>query len=99
MTTTLASAMPATFRRLLVNSLVSGVTSSFLWFALTFWVYLETRSVVVTGVIGGALSISAAILRPAFGTYVDPPRQPPSIVLAPAILGLRFLGATAGVPV
>ena len=36
-----------TFRRLLVNSLVSGVTSSFLWFALTFWVYLETRSVVV----------------------------------------------------
>src|SRR6185369_8930407 len=42
-----------TFRRLLVNSLISGVTSSFLWFALTFWVFLETRSVVVTGVIGG----------------------------------------------
>jgi DHA3 family multidrug efflux protein-like MFS transporter len=34
------------FRRLLVNTLVSAVTSSFLWFALTFWVYLETRSVV-----------------------------------------------------
>jgi len=32
----------ATFRRLLVNSLVGGVTSSFLWFALTFWLYLET---------------------------------------------------------
>ena len=45
-----------TFRRLLANSLVSGVTSSFLWFALTFWVYLETRSVVVTGVIAGAFS-------------------------------------------
>ena len=44
------------FRRLLVNTLVTGVTSSFLWFALTFWVYLETRSVVATGVIGGAFS-------------------------------------------
>ena len=46
------------FRRLLANTLVTGVTSSFLWFALTFWVYLETRSVVATGVIGGAFSLS-----------------------------------------
>lgn len=50
------------FRRLLLNTLVSGVTSSFLWFALTFWVYLETRSVVATGVIGGAFSILSALL-------------------------------------
>src|SRR5687767_15388696 len=71
-----------TFRRLLLNSLVSGVTSSFLWFALTFWVYLETRSVVVTGVIAGAFSISAAVLGPAFGTYVDRHRKQPSMVLA-----------------
>jgi MFS transporter, DHA3 family, multidrug efflux protein len=83
-----------TFRRLLVNSLVSGVTSSFLWFALTFWVFLETRSVVVTGVIGGAFSISAAILGPAFGTYVDHHRKQPSMVLATAIMTLGFLGAT-----
>src|SRR5215218_119017 len=84
-----------TFRRLLVNSLVSGVTSSFLWFALTFWVFLETRSVVVTGVIGGAFSISAAILGPAFGTYVDRHRKQPSMVLATAIMALGFIGATA----
>ena len=84
-----------TFRRLLANSLVSGVTSSFLWFALTFWVYLETRSVVVTGVIGGAFSISAAILGPAFGTYVDRHRKQPSMVLATAIMALGFIGATA----
>ena len=82
-----------TFRRLLVNSLVSGVTSSFLWFALTFWVYLETRSVVATGVIGGAFSISAAILGPAFGTYVDRHRKQPSMVLATAIIGARASSA------
>jgi hypothetical protein len=45
--------VPRVFRRLLLNTLASGVTSSFLWFALTFWVYLETRSVVATGVIAG----------------------------------------------
>jgi DHA3 family multidrug efflux protein-like MFS transporter len=84
-----------TFRRLLVNSLLSGVTSSFLWFALTFWVFLETRSVVVTGVIGGAFSISAAIIGPAFGTYVDHHRKQPSMVLATAIMALGFIGATA----
>ena len=78
-----------TFRRLLVNTLVSGVTSSFLWFALTFWVYLETRSVVATGVIGGAFSISAAVLGPAFGTYVDRHRKQPSMVLATTIVGRR----------
>jgi DHA3 family multidrug efflux protein-like MFS transporter len=83
-----------TFRRLLVNSLVSTVTSSFLWFALTFWAYLETRSVVVTGVIGGGFSLSVALLGPAFGTYVDRHRKHPSMVLATTISMLAFAAAT-----
>ena len=82
-----------TFRRLLVNTLVTGVTSSFLWFALTFWVYLETRSVVATGVIGGAFSLSSAVLGPAFGTYVDRHRKHHAMVLATAVsLGLLRRG-------
>ena len=63
--------VPRVFVELLANTLVSGVTSSFLWFALTFWVFLSTRSVVATGVIGGAFSIATAILGPAFGTIQD----------------------------
>ena len=51
------------FRRLLLNTLVTGVTSSFLWFALTFWVYLETRSVVATGVIGARLQPLVGVAR------------------------------------
>ena len=35
--------MESTFRRLLGNTLVTGVTSTFLWFALTFWVFLRDR--------------------------------------------------------
>ena len=51
------------------------MTSTFLWFAVTFWVYLETRSVVATGVIGAAFGLSSALLGPAFGTFVDRHRK------------------------
>ncbi len=43
-----------TFLQVLVNTAIANITTSFLWFALTFWVYLETRSVLATGIIGGA---------------------------------------------
>jgi DHA3 family multidrug efflux protein-like MFS transporter len=80
--TTASAGSTRAFHRLLANTLVTGVTSSFLWFALTFWVYLETRSVVATGVIGGAFGISAAVLGPVFGTYVDRHRKHTAMVLA-----------------
>lgn len=83
------------FRRLLLNTLATGVTSSFLWFALTFWVYLETRSVVATGVIGGAFSISAALLGPFFGTFVDRHRKHSAMMLTTAGSAVCFAVATA----
>ena len=84
----------AVFYRLLVNTLISGVTSTFLWFALTFWVYLETRSVVTTGVIGGGFGISSAVLGPFFGTFVDRHRKKAAMVLATAISVVCFAVAT-----
>ena len=86
---------PVVFRRLLANTLVSGVTSSFLWFALTFWVYLETRSVVATGVIGGSFGLASAAIGPAFGTYVDHHRKKAAMVLATTISASCFAVATA----
>jgi len=85
---------PAVFRRLLLNTLVSGVTSSFLWFALTFWVYLETRSVVATGVIGGAFGLASAAVGPAYGTYVDHHRKKTAMVLATTVSASCFAIAT-----
>src|SRR5687768_17760617 len=82
------------FRRLLVNTLLSGVTSTFLWFALTFWVYLETRSVVATGVIGGAFSISSAVLGPVFGTFVDRHRKHTVLVITLVASVVCFAVAT-----
>ena len=84
----------AVFRQLLVNTLVTGVTSTFLWFALTFWVYLETRSVVATGVIGGAFGLASAAIGPAFGTYVDHHRKHAALVLSTSVATACFVAAT-----
>ncbi|MGX5696540.1 MFS transporter [Agromyces soli] len=64
-----------TFAQVLVNTMVANVTTSFLWFALTFWVYLETQSVLATGVIGGAYMLLIAIFSMLFGTIVDRHRK------------------------
>jgi len=59
------------FYNVLFNTLIANVTTSFLWFALTFWVYLETRSVLATAIIGGSYMLFVAIFSLVFGTIVD----------------------------
>ena len=71
-----ASATPTTsghrtFMHVLVNTALANVITSFLWFALTFWVYLETRSVLATGLIGGAYMLLVAFFGLFFGVLVD----------------------------
>ena len=75
----------AAFRQLVVNALLSNVAGTFLWFALTFWVYLETQSVVATGVIGGSFGLASAALGPWFGTYVDHHRKHAAMMLATSV--------------
>ncbi|KRE79317.1 MFS transporter [Arthrobacter sp. Soil763] len=60
-----------TFTGILVNTGLANITTSYLWFALTFWVYLETRNVIATGVVGGAYMLLIALSSISFGTYVD----------------------------
>jgi len=73
-----------------VNTAVANVTTSFLWFALTFWVYLETRSVLATGVIGGAYMLLVAVCSMAFGTIVDRHRKHLVMVFAGAVTLVAF---------
>ena len=87
--------MEPTFRRLLANTLVTGVTSTFLWFSLTFWVFLETRSVVATGVIAGTFTISSALLGPVFGTFVDRHRKHTAMLASTAVATLCVAVATS----
>ncbi len=63
------------FMHVLVNTLIANVTTSFLWFALTFWAYLETRSVMATAIIGGVYMLLVAVSSLFFGTLVDHNRK------------------------
>lgn len=80
-----------TFRQVLVNTLVANVTTSFLWFALTFWAYLETRSVLATGLIGGTYMLMLAVFAMYFGTLVDRHRKHHVMVLSAVITLAAFL--------
>lgn len=64
-----------TFLHLLVNTGVANVVTNFLWFALVFWVYLETQSVLATGVLGGAYMLLIAMSSMYFGSIIDRHRK------------------------
>ena len=59
------------FKNVLLNTLIANVTTSYLWFAVTFWAYLETQSVLATSIIGGSYMLLVAIFSIVFGTIVD----------------------------
>jgi MFS transporter, DHA3 family, multidrug efflux protein len=59
------------FHHALGNTLVASVVNYTVWFAVTFWVYLETRSVFATGVISGIYLVFTALSGVWFGGLVD----------------------------
>lgn len=59
------------FYNLLANNAVAGVTNFTVWFAITFWVFLETRSVFATGMIAGVFLVLTAGFAVWFGSLVD----------------------------
>ncbi|GAA3219220.1 MFS transporter [Dactylosporangium siamense] len=60
-----------TFHQLLINTLLVSVVNYTVWFAITFYVYLETRSVFATGVVSGIFLVMTAVTGIWFGSLVD----------------------------
>ena len=83
------------FRAVLGNTLVANVTSSYLWFALTFWAYLETRSVMATAIIGGGFMLFTAVFGTFFGTLVDHHRKKQVMVISSTITLVTYAAAGA----
>src|SRR5687767_882828 len=73
-----------TFNILLANSLLAGVTNNFVWFALIFWGYLETQSVLVTSVISGFFLVFTAVSGFWFGSIVDHNKKKKAMMLSSA---------------
>lgn len=71
-----------TFYKVLANNLIAGVVNSFVWFALVFWVYIETRSVLATSIIGGSFMLFSALFGLYFGTYIDHHKKKAAMVVS-----------------
>ncbi len=81
------------FRGLLVNTLIANVTTSFLWFALIFWLYLETKSVLANSLLGGTYLLLVAVMGVPFGTWIDRTHKKRVMVIAAVITAVAFSGA------
>ena len=81
------------FLHLLVNVLLVSVINFTVWFAITFWVYLETRSVLATGMVAGIFLVATALSGIWFGSLVDHHRKK-SVMQASTLMSLAlYLGA------
>ncbi len=60
-----------TFYQLLGNTIIANVTNMTVWFALVFFVFLETRSVIATSIVSGIYLVTVALSGFWFGSLVD----------------------------
>src|SRR4029453_6699147 len=80
------------FYQLLVNTLLVSVINFTVWFAITFYVYLQTRSVFATGVVSGIFLVMTALTGIWFGSLVD---HHPKKTVMQASAAVSFLLYTA----
>jgi MFS transporter, DHA3 family, multidrug efflux protein len=88
------SIMMRTFHLTLLNSLVAFVVNNFVWFAVTFWVFLETKSVIATSVMAGVFTLTIAFSGFLLGSLVD--RYPKKRVMLLSSFVSLLLYAIAG---
>lgn len=79
---------------MLGNTAVAMLATMFLWFAITFWAYLETRSVLATSIMGGAYMLGMAVLGVPFGSLIDRHRK--HVVMTWSAVGTALLFVVAG---
>ena len=81
------------FLHLLVNVLLVSVINFTVWFAITFWVYLETRSVLATGMVAGIFLVATALSGIWFGSLVDHHRKKSVMQVSTLVSLALYLGA------
>ena len=81
------------FYALLTNTFVANASTAVLMFALTFWGYLETRSVLATSLMGGLYMALMAVLAVPFGGLVDRHHKKRIMVVAALASAVFFAAA------
>lgn len=87
--------MMKTFNHILVNTLFTAVSGMFVWFAIVFWMYLETESVLSTAFSGGIFMIMMSLSSFWFGSIVDHNRKK-KVMIVSSILTLLLLVIALG---
>jgi DHA3 family multidrug efflux protein-like MFS transporter len=82
-----------TFYAVLANSLTASLTNMSVWFAVTFWAYLETRSVIVTAVMAGVYTLTVAVSGFFLGSLVDRYKKKAVMLLSSVISLLLYVFA------
>jgi MFS transporter, DHA3 family, multidrug efflux protein len=85
----LKSSADRAFIQLLVNTLLVSVINFTMWFAITFWVFLETKSVLATGMVAGVFLATTALSGIWFGSLVDRHRKK-IVMQASAVVSLAL---------
>lgn len=88
----MGSSTPArrAFTAVLLNTFLANLTTNFMFFSLVFWIYLETRSVLVTSFLGGGYMLLMAVLGVPFGMLVDHLRKKTVMVGAQLVTAVMF---------
>ncbi|WP_433789972.1 MFS transporter [Actinoplanes sp. CA-252034] len=85
-----------TFYQLLLNTGLVSIINFSVWFAVTFWTYLQTKSVFATGVISGIFLVLTALTGIWFGSLVDGHRKK-TVLQGSALASLGLYAAALGV--
>lgn len=74
--------MPKQFYAVLANTVIASITNTFVWFAVTFWIYLETQSVIATSIMAGIFTITIAFSGFWLGSIVDRYKKKVSMLIS-----------------
>ena len=74
-----------TFYQVLANTVLANVTNMTVWFAMIFFIYLETRSVTATSIVSGIYLVMTAGLGIWFGSLVDHNKKKNVMILSGVI--------------
>ena len=80
-----------TFYQILANTVIANVTNMTVWFAMIFFMYLETKSVTATSIVSGIFLVFTAGLGIWFGSLVDHNKKKNMMILSGVISLLIYI--------
>ena len=84
-----------TFYQILANTILANVTNMTVWFAMIFFIYLETRSVTATSIVSGIYLVMTAGLGIWFGSLVDHNKKKNVMILSGVISLIIYIAGFA----